>query len=154
MNISKEILEEMAGDIRADKVICIAVQMIDEAIADDARDAFDEDTDKVFAALELPIEEWEKVYEEMNHCPSLGYEEISYYLRQKGKQGFLVQFATPLPRELLKCGSYTFHWGYYARKWIYGDTMQEACEKALPWREEIVKKTLARLKEKQINERS
>jgi len=59
------------------------------------------------------------------------------HLMDNDKSGFLVKFATPVPQNI-KDGSHSMSWGYYAAKWIYADTYQEACEKALAWRCQFV----------------
>lgn len=50
--------------------------------------------------------------------------------------GFLVRFATPVMKPHIDDGQVTGHsysWGYYSTCWFYGETFEEATQKALAW---------------------
>lgn len=87
-------------------------------------DQADEDIEKCFGK----IPDW--VY--IDGCGMDRAESVFEWLRDSGKLGFLVQFATPIMEPVSKdCRS--FSWGYYNTQWIYGDTIEAAVEKGLAW---------------------
>lgn len=74
-------------------------------------------------------------------------EEFAEACWRKSCFGFLVQFATPVMKPHFKDGKVSggsYSWGYYNTGWFYGETFEEATQKALAWaaskREEEEKK--------------
>jgi hypothetical protein len=57
------------------------------------------------------------------------------WLYDKGKLGFLVQFATPVMHHY-EDGRHSgrgYSWGHYSTKWFYSETFEEAIELGLAW---------------------
>lgn len=116
---------------RIDRVIYLAGALAAmDAFPDDLKDFFDEeDTETIEKALG-PLPEWF----EPEESASVQAEFIFEWLRDAGKLGFLVQFATPVMTP--HGSSRSFSWGYYSTRWVYADTMDEAIAKGLEWCEE------------------
>jgi hypothetical protein len=125
-----ETIESMfEGSIRAEVIIHLATMLAQDSFPGIATEAFME---------EDPEPLWESIGIEPPYDlddPGLIFD----HLMDNDKSGFLVKFATPVPQNI-KDGSHSMSWGYYATHWIYADTYQEACEKALAWRQEFYKK--------------
>lgn len=54
------------------------------------------------------------------------------WLRDAGKLGYLVQFATPVmtPTDAY---SRTYSWGHYSTTWVYGESIEEAIDLGMKW---------------------
>lgn len=130
----KQIMSEFFNSaIRIEQIIHIGTMCMDDAWPDIASEAFESDAEDVFKAIGIC-------------CPDEDdREEWSQALRDAGKMGWLVQFATPIPGSILD-DSYSFSWGYYATCWIYDDDFYNACTKALKWHEEFIAEKKAKAK--------
>lgn len=118
--------------IRVEKLIHIGTMCMDEwAWPSIARDAFEDDAEDVWEALGL---EEPEIQDTSEWC------EVLVDCR---KVGFLIEFATPIPWEFSE-NSWSSPWSCYHTKWIYGDTFEEACEKALEWQEEFIESKRAK----------
>ena len=74
--------------------------------------------------------------------PDLEQWEIEETLTQNGKLGWLVEFATPVPRDFYESGDsrgYSFSWGHYRLTWFYGETFEACCQQAITWQAEFIK---------------
>lgn len=118
------------NDIRPEKVIHLGTMCLGEDWPDISEDAFDDDRDEILNALglasagdddDLPEELWE----------------LGQLLESRAKLGWLVLFATPVPRTFSENG-YSFSWGHYATQWIYGESFEDCCVKAVKWHAEFV----------------
>jgi len=119
--------------IRAEKVINFATQCVGDSFSSDVSESINDD--------------WESIWEQVG-CYEPEYrddEAISYHLFNNNKLGFLIKFATPVPKNFKENG-YDFSWGYYATKWIYAETLEKACQAAVEWAEDYISK-----KKKDIN---
>lgn len=131
--VNLQIISDFYNEIiRAETILHLAIQCIDEAHAPDAKDALSLDWEDIWNALGCEIPESESTPEE-----------ISDYLRNKGINGFLVKFATPVPQYIDGDG-YSVTWSWYATKWIYSETLEGACQKALKWKSEYIENKKAK----------
>ena len=134
----KEILEVFyENNIRADLILHLGTQCFtqpDECCwSYAAKDVFDDEPDEVWEAIGLDIPE---------HS---GLDAISEYLVDNNKLGFLVRFATPVPHHITQNG-YSYSWGRYTTKFVYGETYEVACRKAIDWKKVYIAKKKAKAK--------
>lgn len=117
--------------IRIERLIHIGLQMVDESLPSDVEDSFRSDIDEIAAALGVDVNELADGFDEGN---------LSWDMRVKYKrQGYLVQFATPIPTSFSDDGdSHTHSWGFYSTEWIYGETIEDCCNAALTWRHAFI----------------
>ena len=54
-------------------------------------------------------------------------------LYDKGKLGFLVEVATPVPDYSSSTSFSTQSWGYYSTQWVYAESFVEALDKCEQW---------------------
>lgn len=117
--------------IRAEKILHLGTMCMDDSWPDIASESFEDDPDEVWAALgvaepdEASEEEWAEA------------------IRDARKLGFLVQFATPVPDHFYDSG-HSFSWGCYTLHWIYDESFENACVRALKWQEEYIKQMRAK----------
>ncbi len=106
------------NDIRPEVIVHLGLQCFDEySWPDPVEEAFEEDFDEVWEAIGIappPSDEDEKWA-------------IFEHLVDHSKTGFLVKFATPA------LSSSASGWGSSITQWIYADTFEQACEKAIKW---------------------
>lgn len=127
MGMQQIISDFFDSSLRVEKVIHLGTMCMDDIWPTAAMDAFEDDAEEVWEALgslapdEASTEEWGEA------------------LRCMRKLGFLVQFATPMPRDFSDDGGYSFSWGHYTTQWIYDDSFESACARALKWQEEFIK---------------
>ncbi|PHS64371.1 MAG: hypothetical protein COB09_08330 [Thalassobium sp.] len=126
MNMKEISTEFFDNSIRAELIVNIPSMLSDEdsppdIIADNVYD----DLDRTCAAMGIKPPS-------IHDIDDLGFW-FSDLARRKGFNGFLVQFATPIPTNIRQDGGFSFSWGYYTTQWIYGDTYEEACAKAVEW---------------------
>ena len=115
------------NNIRAEAIIHIPTMLAQYAWPDIAREAFMEDE---------PDRIWEQIGIEPPY--DLDDEELIFeHLTDNRKFGYLVQFATPVPLDI-EADSHHLSWGFYSMKWIYAETYEQACEKAVEWRQAFV----------------
>lgn len=130
--MSKEEMKQTINDffdsaIRAEKILHLGTMCMDDSWPDIASKAFEDDPDDVWAALGLAEPD------------EISQEEWGEAIRDARKLGFLVQFATPVPDRFYD-GGYTFSWGHYTLHWIYDESFENACVRALKWQEEFVER--------------
>lgn len=66
-------------------------------------------------------------------------EEVVSEMFNRGMKGFIAQVARPSPRDFSADGkSWTSSWGSTRIEWMYADTLDELCVKAIEWGEKIV----------------
>ena len=120
-------LDDVTARIQRTILIAGAISSSD-VFSDDLDEFFDDedetDIEKCLGKIPEYVDLEAKSYE---RCDAI-YE----WLRESGKLGFLVQFATPV---MTPCGkdSRSYSWGYYNTTWIYAETIDEAIEKGLAW---------------------
>ena len=108
--------------IRAEKILHLGTMCMDDSWPDIASESFEDDPDEVWAALgvaepdEASEEEWAEA------------------IRDARKLGFVVQFATPVPDHFCFPG---------ALHWIYDESFENACVRALKWQEEYIEQKRA-----------
>lgn len=124
--MDKKIIEYFYDNsIRAEKIIHLGIQCIDE-LSPDVKEEFKYDYNEISSALGL-------------ESPDLldgDDEDISSLFIESGKLGFLIKFATPVPKFYSdNSDSYSFSWSFCRMEWIYGETLEEACKKAIEWKE-------------------
>lgn len=108
-------------------IIDIPTMLAQDAWPDIAREAFMED-------------EPDRIWEEIGIEPPYDLDDeglIFEHLTDNQKFGYLVKFATPVPQDIT-ADSHRLSWGYYSIKWIYAESYEQACEKALDWRQEFI----------------
>lgn len=125
----KEAMIDMMFDnnVRAEAIIHIPTMLAQDAWPDIAREAFMED-------------EPDRIWEEIGIEPPYDLDDeglIFEHLTDNRKFGYLVKFATPVPQDIT-ADSHRLSWGYYSMKWIYAESYEQACKKALDWREKFV----------------
>lgn len=131
MNI-KDILEVFFDEsIRPEVIIHIGTQITDDSTASYVKEELELDYEGVFNALAIPSPTLDDVRN------SNDIEGLSCYFRQARRLGFLVKFATPVPSNLSEY-SYSFSWGHYATKWLYAETYEGVCAKAIEWQREYI----------------
>mgnify|MGYP000867274884 CR=1 FL=1 len=130
MEMRKIISDFFDSSIRVEKLIHLGTMCMDDVWPEIASEAFEEDAEDVWEALEH--------LEPDDACK----EEWSETLRCIRKLGFLVQFATPVPYGFSGNG-YSCSWGQYTTQWIYGDSFELACARALKWQEEFIEASRA-----------
>ena len=113
--------------IRAESIVHIATMMGHDSWPECAKEAFME-------------AEPEPVWEEIGIEPPYDLDDeglVFEHLMDNRKTGYLVQFATPVPQDI-EADCHRLSWGLYTTKWIYAETYEKACEKALDWRQEFI----------------
>ena len=130
--IDKKIMETFFdNNIRPDAIIHLGLQCIDEdSWPDRAEDAFDDDSDQIWEAIGMAPPEGGQ-YEKW---------EIVEQLIANRKLGFLIKFATPVPRDFTANGYSTNGWGNYTTRWIYADNLEGACKKAIEWHRDYIQR--------------
>lgn len=116
----------LEADLRAETVIHLASQVVDEALPREVQDAFEADLIEIAPLLGLdptPV------------CEDT--RELSSSLSDIGKFGFLVRMATPVPRRMTAT-SYHFSWGCYQCRWFYGESLDDIYADALRWHTEYI----------------
>lgn len=118
--------------IRVEKLLHLGTMCMGDAWAATAQEAFEDDAD-IWAALGMAEPEPERD----------GPEAWGEAICDARKLGFLVQFATPMPDRFYEDG-FSFSWGWYTTHWIYDESFETACEKALKWQEEFIERRRAK----------
>ncbi|MFA5548629.1 MAG: hypothetical protein WDA10_08840 [Porticoccaceae bacterium] len=114
--------------LRTEVLLHLGTMCQDAAFPSVAEEAFIDDWDGICAALGL----------DPDACDPEEPADIATLLHEEGKLGFLVQFATPVPR-FRPCGDIDHHgWGMYSLTWIYAETLGEAFDKAFAWRRQYI----------------
>ena len=126
LEISNEFFNQ---SIRIEQIIHIGTMCMDDAWPEIAKEAFEREEVWVAIGIEEPDDVSTEAWGEA--------------IRDACKLGFLVQFATPVPENFYERG-YSFSWGWYSTKWIYDESFESACKKAMEWRDEFVEKRRAK----------
>ena len=114
-------------------ILNLGIQCMEDCFADHAEDCINSDWEEIWAAVGI----------EPPHPDESDNEDIAYHLQACGKSGYLVRFATPIPRDITT-SSFRFSWGMYTTQWIYSETIQDACNKAIEWRRGYIEKERAK----------
>lgn len=138
----KEVMIDMMfeNNIRAEAIIHIPTMLAQDYWPDIAREAFMED-------------EPDRIWEEIGIEPPYDLDDeglIFEHLTDNRKFGYLVKFATPVPQDI-EAYSHRLSWGYYSMKWIYAESYEQACEKALDWRQEFIDRKRKKALEEKSN---
>ncbi|MBY5938021.1 hypothetical protein [Marinobacter nauticus] len=126
--MKRELIDMMnENSLRAESIIHLATMLAHEQWPEAAKEAFmEEEPERIWSAIGI-----EPPYD-------LDDEGLIFeHLMDHSKLGYLVSFATPVPQDI-NHESWRLSWGYYRMKWIYADTYESACYKALEWREKFV----------------
>lgn len=125
-----QICEELFDlSLRFDHLIYLAAAMGDTySLPEPLENLLDEEEYQRLAEL-FDIPELAKVED-----GKLDSEQISEWLVELGRFGFLVQAATPV-RRYTSPNCATFSWGYYHTQWFYAETLEEVISKAKQWAE-------------------
>ncbi len=118
-------------DIRAEKILHLGTQCLSDHIwPNDVQDAFFDDFDEVFTALDIDApEEHSSEIDVLEEC-----------IRDNKRHGYLVLFATPIPTRFDEHSYSTRGWSYYTIQWIYSESYYQACEAAIIWHDEYIQK--------------
>ncbi len=118
--------------IRMEQIILLAGMINDGyALSGPLRDFLDEEDSNVFQSCfpDAPAE----LLEEADDGDGLFSDHLFEWIQESGKLGFLIQFARPVMRYSDSGMSAAYSWGYYATRWVYGDTLDAAVAKGLDW---------------------
>lgn len=128
--MSNDMLTTMFDEnVRAETILHLGTMCQDDSFPQCAEDAFNDFYEEVWKALGR-----KKIPDDFDA------EEHADWLRRNGKQGFLIQFATPIPTEIHGSGYTHDGWGYYMSQWVYDDSFDGACAKGVEWAAEYVAK--------------
>lgn len=121
----KQLFEKfLNASVRVEVIIHLGTMCNDYAFPDSAKDAFDEDWDGVWKALGLT---------DIPDGEDMDYEEITTWLYEHGKVGWLIQSATPVPTFTSDSNWHHHGWGYYTTKWVYAEAIEDAMNAAFSW---------------------
>lgn len=126
----KTILSKLYDETaRIERTILIAGSICcGDAFPEDLNDFFEEEDEKTIAGCLGEIPDYVDLF-----APNYERQDAIYeWLRDAGKLGFLVQFATPVMTPTGK-NSRSFSWGYYSTTWIYAETIDDAVNQGLKW---------------------
>lgn len=141
-SMNRQLHEQLADAIaRIEKLIHIGGMAVDgDSMPDAIDDLLDEDVQtllKVFPGMP----DW--VQDELDDRRGRG-SAFAEWVHQEGKLGFLVNFATPVMRNVHQRGCGSYSWGSYYTNWIYGETMDEAMQLGLAWVQNLRDKEFAK----------
>lgn len=130
---------------RVESMTLLAAVLVDESLPTYLEDFFEdediEDLERCFGPLP------DYLRDELEERDMGGVVE---WLVRNDKLGYLIQFATPVMRPYkLKsgtCGA-SYSWGHYARRWVYGDTLDAALDQGFEWVKKQREKEVTRAKE-------
>ena len=115
-------------NVRPAAIIHLATMLSDcEAPPEILLESFDDDFDVVLEALGLGEESHQ------DFDAYLLYDALSAV----GKLEWLVKFEAPIPTAFYGADM-DYSWGFYTSTWIYGDTYNSCCQKALKWRNKFI----------------
>ncbi len=115
--------------LRIETLIHLGTMAIDYSFSTPAEEFFEDEPEEAERLLGCVVDE------------SPDWEELSTFLYENGKLGFLVKLATPVPSNFSDDGSYqTNGWGHFMTKWFYTEGFDETFfETAEKWRDEFIK---------------
>ncbi len=117
--------------IRPDRIFHLGTQGNPEAPAQDLVGAIEDFPEEIFLAIGVTLNSLNSLDDSLT--------DLLEFLESEDKRGFLVEFGTPVPRfHTNGSPDYAFSWGTYSVTWIYAETYQEACEKAVEWRNQYI----------------
>jgi hypothetical protein len=141
MKTNETIHKFIEKNIQPEKIFHLGTMCHDsDRWPDDVEDSFQQDFDEIFEALGIDAPEEPDDFDEIYM--------LCEHLTLNRKHGFLVQFATPVIKFLSE-KSFASGWHYYTQEWIYAETYEQACEKAIAWAEERYEQEKAEYKKKQ-----
>jgi hypothetical protein len=119
------------GMCRIEKIIYLA-----GAVSDSGISVEDESFEDFFYSMCDDIKSRERIFGKDDELLSsvIGDNDSQEFLEllfERGKLGFIVQFATPVTQN-----GQSYSWGCYTTTWIYGETMEEAIEAGFKWVED------------------
>ncbi len=128
MNTVDIVEQFFENSIRPEVIIHLGTQCIDEdALPENVRDALLNDWEETWIELGIAIPQ------------DADIPLMCDLLQRYRKTGFLVSFSTPTPQNISE-QSYTFSRGYFTSKWLYADTYEEVCQKAIEWQAGYIKR--------------
>ena len=113
--------------MRAERILHFASQGMEDSFPDDLKNAFESDWEDIWKAVGIDEPENEENWA------------IAETLINSNKLGFLVQMATPVPKDVGEHG-YSYSWGFYQMKWFYGESLDEVYKAAGQWQESYIEK--------------
>jgi len=73
-------------------------------------------------------------------------DEVAMEFGNRDSVGFLAQLARPIPRDFSADGkSHSSSWGHYQLKWVFVKTLEELCDIAETFSEEVVERERAKI---------
>lgn len=121
--------------VRAEQIFHLGSMAQDaDCLPPSLRDELESDPEPLLAAINLLVTEDAPV------------QEICDVIYESEKVGWLVQFATPEPRNVTSKGSYSCSWGVYTTKWFYGHDYAALCHQALDWQQQYLSRKLAKVR--------
>ncbi|WP_210498729.1 hypothetical protein [Vibrio crassostreae] len=141
MQVKNETITEMFdNNVRIDELYHLGTQVILDSVPDTVRDLILENWYDFWSVMGV------KPDEDMSDDEIL--EELAWDLRNRyRKTGFIAKVAYPAPRNFSDdYSSWDFSWGFYSTKLVYGESMQECCDKALSAQQEYIERQIAEAK--------
>lgn len=118
--------------IRPETILHLGTMML-ETPPESLKKAFEYDGDDVFPLLGI---DEEGVF---GYIGDHDEDDLLKALADVKATGWLVKFATPVPQDFSPDGSsWSQSWGFYATKWIYGNSYNACCKLAIRWANEYV----------------
>lgn len=129
--MNKQLYEQLEqANARIESLIHLGGMVTDgDSLPDVIDDLLQEDDDTLEEAFP-GMPEWVKDALDDRHERGPAFAE---WIHEEGRLGFVVQFATPVMRNVDEDGCGTFSWGHYYTHWTYGETLEEATTQALSW---------------------
>jgi hypothetical protein len=129
--VNKQLHEQLEqATARIEALIHIGGMLTDPDSLPNAIERLLEEDDDTLSHAFPDIPDWVK--EALDDLAERGYAFFEW-AHQNNKLGFVVQFATPVMRDVDGDGGGTFSWGHYCTRWVYGETLEEAAKRGLEW---------------------
>lgn len=119
------------SNIRVDALVHLATSGTQGALHNTVEDHFKNEWDEIWAAIGLKAPEDEDA------------DAIACTLVDHNHLGFLVNVATPVPKNITETG-YSYSWSNYTSKWFYGEDLEAVYETAMEWQAEYMAKQRAK----------
>jgi len=127
--------------LRTEKIVYLATSL-SESLADDVKELLEDSSVKELTEMfgKLPGPVVEALREGDN-------EELVMWLIDSEKFGFVFQFASPIHEQVgTSVMFWSYSWGYYRTKLIYGETIEKILRDGIEWAYECEKKDKAKIK--------